>query len=103
MQGIVGEVRMNSLATFSDGLLHMDTPMWGDLQKTYVHQLCVDTGCKLEDLPWVMSNSNGEGENKRNPCCYVMMIMALYIEDRTTQLTHFFMINHRWNKKKMLL
>ena len=31
-------------------LLHMDTNI-GEPAKTYIYQLCADTGCCLEDLP----------------------------------------------------
>ena len=37
------KVRMNSYATFSYGLLHMDTPVLVDQQKTYIRQLSADT------------------------------------------------------------
>ena len=33
--------------------------------RTYLHQLCVDTGCNLEDLPRIMA----ERENLRTLCC----------------------------------
>ena len=36
-------------------LLHKDTPVLMDQQKTYIHQLCVDTGCHLENLPRAMT------------------------------------------------
>ena len=44
MQGTAEELRTNSLATFSYGLLHMDTA------ETYIYQHCADTGCRQEDL-----------------------------------------------------
>ena len=36
---------------FSRGVLNLATPAFADQQKTYVHQLCADTACNLEDLP----------------------------------------------------
>ena len=41
---------------FSDGLLHMDTLMLSNQQKfTFI---CVDTECRLEDLPSMMANKD---------------------------------------------
>ena len=50
MLGIAGEIKMNSSAPFSHGLLHMDTPVLADQQKPYINQLCADTQYRLEDL-----------------------------------------------------
>ena len=36
---------------FSYGLLYMDTPVLARLVETCIHQLCLDTGCSLEDTP----------------------------------------------------
>ena len=33
----------------------MDTPVLANQQKTYIHQLCVVTGSRQEDLPRVMT------------------------------------------------
>ena len=41
---------MSSLMTFFYELLYMDTPVWVDKQKCYVHHLCADTSCSQEDL-----------------------------------------------------
>ena len=41
------------------GLLHMDTPVLPDLQKTYIHSFSADTGCRLEDLPRMMTDRDG--------------------------------------------
>ena len=30
----------------------------------YIHELCADSGCSLEDLPGVMDDRNGLGERK---------------------------------------
>ena len=62
MLDFVGEIRTNPLATFSYGLLNMDTPA-----KTYIAQLCADTWCCLEDLTRAMSGRmDGEGELKES-------------------------------------
>ena len=49
------EARANSQVTFSYGLLHT----WA-YQKKNLLQLCVDTRCRLDDLPWAMSKTDGE-------------------------------------------
>ena len=43
MWNTAGEARMNSQVTFSYGPLYMDVPVFAG------EQLCVDTGCSLED------------------------------------------------------
>ena len=49
----------------SKGELISDIPQWipshggasdGHLARTYLQQVCTDTGCSLEDLPNVMDN-----------------------------------------------
>ena len=47
---------------YNYGLLYMDTPVLADQNKTYVHQLSVDTACCLQDLLGVMTNWNGYWE-----------------------------------------
>ena len=48
----------------------------GQLAKSYIHCLCVDTGCRLEDLSRIM-----ERENQWNSCCQyhkrIMMMSCL--------------------------
>ena len=51
---------MNSLTTFTCGLLRMETPVLTNQQKHY--QLCVDTGYSLEDLPKAMAERERERE-----------------------------------------
>ena len=51
-----GKVRMESVAMFFFGPLHMDTP-WRSV-KFYIYQHCADTGFGLEDLPNAMTNRN---------------------------------------------
>ena len=58
MLGTAGKIRM----TLCDVLLW--TPTYGLVRvgqpaSTYMHQLCVDTGYNLEDLPGVMDNRRG--------------------------------------------
>ena len=48
---------------FSHGLLHMDTPALGDEERTYIHQLCGDTGCSLKDQPTPRDDRGRESEN----------------------------------------
>ena len=60
-----GEARTNSYVTFSSGLLHKVMPVLTDQQRTYQHQLCVDTGCSLEDTPEAMDDRDGWGERVR--------------------------------------
>ena len=40
--------------------------------RTYIHQLCVDTGCSLEDLPKAMNEREGSG---------ISVLMARYDND----------------------
>ena len=41
---------------FFYGLLYMETSVLVKLQKNYIHQLWVDSGCCLEDLPRMMAD-----------------------------------------------
>ena len=50
MLGTAGEVRTNSWAMFSYGLLHINPSVLVHQQK------CVDIGCHLEELPKVIAN-----------------------------------------------
>ena len=65
MLGITEEVKKNSEVTFSYGLLHMDTPV---LTSKYLHQLCADTGCILENLLGAMGDKDGWHERAMEPC-----------------------------------
>ena len=58
MQDAAGDVKMSSLATFSCGLLHTDVQVLGCPARTYLQQLCTDTGFSLEDLPNVMDDKD---------------------------------------------
>ena len=54
------------------------TPTHGLLAKTYIHQLCADTGCSLEDLPEAMDDRNGWQERKLlviNMCWWWCLMM----------------------------
>ena len=53
-----GEAGTDSYVAFSYRLLHMGVPVLTDQQR-HIHQLCVDTGCNLEDLPEVIVDKNG--------------------------------------------
>ena len=52
--GTAGEVRMNSEATLSYGLLPTNN---------YLHKLCVDSVCNLKDLLGVMDDQDGWQES----------------------------------------
>ena len=43
--------------------------------RTYLQQLCTDTGCNLEDLTNVIDNKWMERENQGNPCSQHNMII----------------------------
>ena len=55
MLSTIGEVKSNSWVTYYYELLHTSV---GWQAKTYIHQLCTDTGCHLEDLKKVMTNKD---------------------------------------------
>ena len=55
MPGSAGEIRRTSWTTFYE-LLCMDILVLVDQQKNYMHQLCADTRCHLEDLLSVMAD-----------------------------------------------
>ena len=50
----------------------MDSYKWmctvGRSGKAYIHQLCADTGCSLDDLPGVMDNRDRWQEKVRELC-----------------------------------
>ena len=54
-----GETRTNSLATFSYGLLHINTPVLAPQRKPYIHHLRRDTGYYQEDLSDTMADKDG--------------------------------------------
>ena len=67
----------------SDELLW--TPSYGRAKagrpaRTYIQQLCEDTGCSPEDLPEVMNDWEERRERVRNPCWLhdMMMMMMIY-------------------------
>ncbi len=56
MQDTAGEERTNSSVMYSYGPLHMAEQKAGRPARTYIQQLCGDTGCSPEDLPEVMND-----------------------------------------------
>ena len=66
MISTTGEVRVNTLATFSCELLHMDTPMLADLQKftfiTFVRT--VDAVLEIYHERWPMATNDDKETNK---------------------------------------
>ena len=61
----VGEAKTNSLVTFSLLTLSYRRASVGRPTRTYLQQLCMNTGCSLEDLPEAMIELNGERERER--------------------------------------
>ena len=55
MSNAVGEEKINSLLRTSIG-----RPA-----RMYLHKLCTDTGCSLEDLPGAMEDREGGGDRFR--------------------------------------
>ena len=47
--------------------------------KTYLQQLCTDTGCSLEDLSKAMDERDGWWESQRNPYLQLDLIIYIYI------------------------
>ena len=57
--------------------------------RTYLIQLCADTGCSLENLPGVMNDRDGWGESQRNPCWHhVPWQRKIYIHLMTINFMH---------------
>ena len=48
--------------------LYTDTAVLADKQNIYIHQLCVDTGWHLEDLPIEMNGKGEENESMLSVC-----------------------------------
>ena len=45
-----------------------------------LHQLCVDTGCSLEDLQGVKDDRERKRESQGNPCCQCdLMMIKVYL------------------------
>ena len=55
MLDTTGGVKMNSAETFSDGLLHTDTPTLAPA-KSYIHQLYADIRWSQDDQSGAMDN-----------------------------------------------
>ena len=47
--------------------------------RTYIQQLCADTGCSLEDLPGVMDDRGVAGESQGDPCRRHMMMIYILV------------------------
>ena len=60
---------------FSYGLLHMDTPVLAN-QQIYIHQLCVDTECNLEDLQGTINDRDGWLERES-----VNSVLSVWLDD----------------------
>ena len=70
-----GEVRTNSYAIYSCETLCKNEQ--GRLARTYLWQLCTDTGCSTEDLPESMDDGEAR-EGQGNPCWRHDMMMVIY-------------------------
>ena len=66
MLGIAGEIKTNS-----NGLLH---------KETYIHQLCVDTGCSQEDSLSAMSYRDGWRQRLKGIRALMMMMMMMMMK-----------------------
>ena len=77
-------------------------PSVGWLAKTYLHQLCVDTGCSLEDLPGAMDDRDRES----GTLCYLhnlMMMIYIYIYIYICVCVYVYMYVSLNNKDKFCL
>ena len=68
---------------FSYGLLHMDTPVLADQQKTYIYQLCADLGYHLENLPRAMAERNEWQERVKGICAISTPYTLAIFSDQT--------------------
>ena len=71
-------------------------PSVSQTAKTYIHQLCADTGYHVDDLLSVIGDREGWArEIQRNLCCWyaLMMIMAHFLE-----VIILFLLFWRWRK-----
>ena len=65
MRDTDGEVETNSLATYSYVPLSHGQAKAGRPARTYIQQLCTDTGCSLEDMPEAIDDRDGWWEKVR--------------------------------------
>ena len=59
----------------------MGTAVLTDQQKTYIHQYCVDTGCRLKDLQTMMANRDVLLETVKEICdryAFMMMMIPVF-------------------------
>ena len=61
-----GEARMNSSVMYSYGPPTYGQAKAGRLARTYIQQLCEDTGCNPEDLPKAMNDREKWRERVRH-------------------------------------
>ena len=52
---------------------------WWPTTNTYMHKICADTGCSLEDLTRSMNDWDGEGESQGTPCYQHELYIYIYI------------------------
>ena len=90
-----GHCRRSRDEPLSDILLWTFSHGWamaGRRARTYIQQLCADTGCSLEDLPGVMDNRDEwrerERESQEDPCWRRDMMMK-----KRFKLTTLFRVN----------
>ena len=58
MQTTVAKSKKKLKYDVPNGLLHMDTPVFVRLAKTYILWLCADTECRLEYLPGAVAHKD---------------------------------------------
>ena len=51
------------------------------LTRNYLHRLCTDTGCSLDDLPGAMDDRDGWERMGGNSCCQHDLIMILGLKE----------------------
>ena len=71
---------------FSNGLLHMDMQVLDNQLRTYQQQLCMFTGCNLEDLPKAMNDIDEWWESGKS------MLAEQHVDDNIYDI--FIYLNH---------
>ena len=51
----------------------------GQPAKIYIYQVCVDTGCSLEDYTRAMSDRDGWRESQGELCCQQHFMMIVHV------------------------
>ena len=75
------KARMNSFVAFFYGPLHMEAPVFADQEKNYCHQLCVNTGYNLENLPGAIAREGESGKSMLSVQFAAAASVAAYGDD----------------------